>query len=375
MGSPQTNWHRRAWIGVGLLLGLFFLFVVYSFIGTVVFGIFIYYATRPVHRRLDDRLRYDSLSALIALVVLALPALVLFSLVVAVGVEQLSRLTRTIDPAVFGGLMGPMLELQASLSDPATLFDRLSGIDLGVVGQIQGVFGHVGRYLATFGNVLLHLFVMFALAFYLLRDGERGYHWFVEQFDDESQLLARYLRAVDTDFSSILFGNILNAVLTGLIGAIVYGLLNRLPHGSIPYPELLGLLTGVGSLIPVVGMKLVYVPVALLLAVQYGRTPGGAGFVIVFAVVSFVIVDTLPDFILRPYVSGRNLHIGMVMFAYILGPLLFGWYGIFLGPILLVLGFHFARIVLPELLGTEENEDSNQTQSDEAKEEPDGASG
>jgi len=38
------------------------------------------------------------------------------------------------------------------------------------------------------------------------------------------------------------------------------------------------------------------------------------------------------------------------MFAYILGPLLFGWYGIFLGPMLLVLVVHFVRIVLPELL-------------------------
>jgi len=41
------------------------------------------------------------------------------------------------------------------------------------------------------------------------------------------------------------------------------------------------------------------------------------------------------------------------MFAYILGPLLFGWYGLFLGPVVLVLGVHFARLVLPELLHSE----------------------
>jgi hypothetical protein len=38
------------------------------------------------------------------------------------------------------------------------------------------------------------------------------------------------------------------------------------------------------------------------------------------------------------------------MIAYTFGPLLFGWYGIFLMPMLLVLVFHFARIVLPELV-------------------------
>jgi hypothetical protein len=38
------------------------------------------------------------------------------------------------------------------------------------------------------------------------------------------------------------------------------------------------------------------------------------------------------------------------MIAYTFGPLLFGWYGIFLMPMLLVLVFHFARLVLPELV-------------------------
>jgi predicted PurR-regulated permease PerM len=75
---------------------------------------------------------------------------------------------------------------------------------------------------------------------------------------------------------------------------------------------------------------------------------------IAFAALSFVVVDTIPDLILRPYVSGRNLHVGLVMFAYIFGPLLFGWYGIFLGPMLLVFVVHFTRLVLPELIsGTE----------------------
>jgi predicted PurR-regulated permease PerM len=69
-----------------------------------------------------------------------------------------------------------------------------------------------------------------------------------------------------------------------------------------------------------------------------------------FAAVAFFVVDVIPDMVLRPYVSARDLHMGTVMFAYLLGPLLFGWYGIFLGPMLLVIAVRFNRIVLPELL-------------------------
>jgi predicted PurR-regulated permease PerM len=151
----------------------------------------------------------------------------------------------------------------------------------------------------------------------------------------------------------IFFGNILNAVLTGTIGVIVYSALDAVaPAGlGVPVPALVGALAGVASLIPVVGMKLVYVPVALYLAALSAVMGfSGAWFVLVFAGVSLVVVDTIPDLVLRPYVSGRNLHVGAVMVAYTLGPLLFGWYGIFLLPILLVLVVHFAKIVLPELV-------------------------
>ena len=84
-----------------------------------------------------------------------------------------------------------------------------------------------------------------------------------------------------------------------------------------------------------------------------------------------MVVDTIPDLIIRPIISGGSpsarvdrsppfvhlslrgeggLHVGLVMFAYIFGPILFGWYGLFLGPIALVAITHFARLVLPELL-------------------------
>ncbi|WP_245800247.1 hypothetical protein [Haladaptatus litoreus] len=44
------------------------------------------------------------------------------------------------------------------------------------------------------------------------------------------------------------------------------------------------------------------------------------------------------------------MHKGAVLFAYILGAVLFGWYGLFLGPFLLVLVVQFANIVLSDLI-------------------------
>ncbi len=344
---------RTGWALLGLALVAAFVFVLYSFVGTFVFAVFIYYATRPIYRRLRRRVRPPTLAAATALVLLVLPALATVAYASLVVVAQATRLTD-----------GSRAEVAAALGvDPATLPNvRSPEVLLDVepnrylsaeqlLGLVQQVAGAVG-VLADLGVFLVHVFVMVAVAFYLLRDDTRIARWTAARFGDDRGVLRAYARAVDRDLNNIFFGNILNAVLTGTIAVVVYTVLDAVaPAGlGVPAPALVGALAGVASLIPVVGMKLVYVPVALYLA-GLSAVAGfnGAWFVVAFAAVSFVVVDTIPDLVLRPYVSGRNLHVGAVMVAYTLGPLLFGWYGLFLLPMILVFVVHFARVVLPEL--------------------------
>jgi predicted PurR-regulated permease PerM len=355
MDLTAVNKGRFVWWLLGLVLGAAVLFVAYSFVGTFVFGIFIYYATRPIYRQIRRGTNHPNVAAAVSLFALVLPALLLVAYAVAIVLQELDRYARAtrFDPAEYG--IDP--ELLNRIADPAMLLQQggvreyLTGPELsGLLASLDDAVGTV----AVLGIAAVHLFVMLAFAFYLLRDDHRISRWFYHRFGDDKGVVHSYLHAVDRDFNSIFFGNILNAVLTGSIGVIAYSALNVIapPELKIPAPALVGLLAGVASLIPVVGMKLVYVPVAIFLLAQavLGSVVGGLVFVAIFTVISLVVVDTIPDLVLRPYVSGRSLHVGAVMLAYTLGPLLFGWYGIFLMPMLLVLVVHFVRIVLPELL-------------------------
>ncbi len=345
---------RVAWGAFGLALAAALGFVLHSFVGTFVFAVFIYYATRPIYRRLRRRIHRPSVAAATALVVLVLPALglVTYAVLVVVGqVSQIADASRAEVAKTLGIDPGALPEVRS----PAALLDVDPGTYLSLerVVSLAGQVGGAVDILAEVGVFLVHVFVMIAVAFYLLRDDRRIARWTKSRFGDEGGVLYAYLAAVDRDMDRIFFGNILNAVLTGTIGVIVYSALDAVaPAGlGVPVPALVGALAGVASLVPVVGMKLVYVPVALYLtAVSAVMGFSGAWFVVAFAGISLVVVDTIPDLVLRPYVSGRNLHVGAVMVAYTLGPLLFGWYGIFLLPILLVLVVHFARVVLPELV-------------------------
>ncbi|GGI98608.1 AI-2E family transporter [Halobellus salinus] len=346
---------RLAWWILGFVLAGALVFVLYSFVGTFVFGLFLYYATRPIYRRIRARIRPPSLAAAVALFLLALPALVLVAYTGAVGVSELVRLT---NEGLFDLSRYPFTADQlAGLTD----FEELllldpTAVTFEQVRRAVSSLGSAGGAVAFVGIGLVHLFAMIALAFYLLRDGRGLSQWFRGRIADDRGVMEAFFAGVDRDFNNIFFGNILNAVLTGTIGVVAYSLLNLVapPRIAVPAAGLVGLFAGVASLIPVVGMKLVYVPVTAYLGiVSYLADPNTLWFTATFFAMSFVVVDTIPDLVLRPYVSGRNLHVGAVMIAYTLGPLLFGWYGIFLGPIILVLVVNFARHVLPVLIARE----------------------
>jgi predicted PurR-regulated permease PerM len=345
---PDFDWSRAFWIAFGAILSVALLVVLHAFIGTFVFGIFLYYVTRPVYRRVRHRIQPPTLAALVALGLIALPVILLLSYTMAIGLQELSQLSQAADGNLgpLSDILAPYFDVSALVSDPEQILS-----DPAIREVFAGSLSTTVTYLGFIANGLVHFFIIFALAFYLLRDDHKLAHWAGRLVDDRGVLRA-YARAVDQSFSKIFYGNILNAFLTGAIGAITFSILNTMaPAGhAIPYPALTGLLAGLASLIPLVGMKLVYVPLGSYLAFLSALDGLGWWFVGLFFLVAFIVVDTIPDLLIRPYVSGRSLHIGSLMFAYIFGPLLFGWYGIFLGPIILVLVFHFARIVLPELV-------------------------
>ncbi len=341
-----------------IALGLAFSFIIYSYIGTFVLGLFVYYITRPIHRRLTKRIPTSSLAAAVSLLTIALPVILLIGYTVYVGAFQLLEFAESANLTALAEPLQPLLGDIDPSQNPQQLLSSLVEnprqlLSGGAADALQGVLTSVTAYLSVLGTALIHLFIVLALAFYLLRDDHKLAAWFHAELAGERTPVSAYLHEVDRNLKTIYFGNILNAFSTAILATISYNVLNILsPAGiAVPSPTLLGLLTGVGSLVPVIGMKIVYIPVTILLAIEaFLANPALLWFPVVFAVVSLVIVDTIPDLILRPYVSGRDLHTGSVMIAYIIGPLLFGWYGLFLGPLLLVLFVHFARIILPELV-------------------------
>lgn len=353
---------RLAWwlVAVGLTLAVGY--VVVSFLGTFLLGLFVYYSTRPMYRRLLDRLRQPTLTAIVALFGLALPGLILLGYTVLVSVRELSSLA-DVGIAEFEGILGPYVDTSLLL-DPQRLLDVVQANPQQIVSDrgaeaVGDLLASVVAVLGIAASTALGIVIVLVVAFYLLRDDHRLAKWFRTEVAGEDSPTVAFARAVDDDLETVYFGNILTAFVIAIVAGVVYNLLDAIAPAvvSVPSPTLLGLLTGLASLVPVVGMKLVYAPLGIVLAVVAGLTdPALLWFPALFLLVSFVVVDTIPELVLRPYVSGRDLHKGLVLLAYVLGPVLFGWYGLFLGPLLLVLVVHFVRVIVPELVERDEFE-------------------
>lgn len=344
-------------LGLGLIvLGLFLVvaFVVRAFIAVVVFAVFLYYSVRPIHRFLRRFEIPQRLRAVLAIVLFGIPFLVLLVYTIAIIVIEVQELVEVYD--IQDQVLSRALEeFDIVALDLDTLQEAITAA--GAQSSILAALFSLSGALSVVGSALVQLMILVVLTYYMLVDGPRLRAWLLENFDDTG-IIRRYVDEVDPELSMTLFGNIVNVFVTAIMGVVVFFTYNFFAPepAQVPFPGLLAALAGIGSLIPVVGIKLVYVPVGIGLAatiVAAGQT-GLLLYVGVFFVVSGVFVDFIPDFFIRALISGDNTHTGMLLLSYIVGPTVFGFYGLFLLPILLILFINATHILLPYVLWGED---------------------
>ncbi len=197
----------------------------------------------------------------------------------------------------------------------------MSGVFLGSVSTI-------GRSLAT--NTLLttlNLLVMIFALFFLLRDGkhvvERLKIWLPMQSRDKE----RILKDIEVTVLGVVRGSVLTALFQMLCATLGYFIV------GVPAAVTLGLLTGMASVIPVVGTALVWLPTAIYLLVLSSAWKG------VFLLLWGGVVIALMDNLVRTYLIGRNSRAPIfLLFLGLVGGLrVYGLRGLLIGPLLVAI--------------------------------------
>ncbi|MFC7609542.1 AI-2E family transporter [Teichococcus aestuarii] len=138
-----------------------------------------------------------------------------------------------------------------------------------------------------------------------------------------------------------LTANVTIGVVYGLLGtAVAQGVLTGLGLwiAGVPQPVLLAVVAGALSVLPV-GAPLVWLPAALWL---FGQGSTGWGiFLLVYGAFGISSVDN----VIRPWLisRGADLPLLLTILGALGGVLAFGFLGLFLGPVLLAVGFTLLR--------------------------------
>jgi predicted PurR-regulated permease PerM len=194
-------------------------------------------------------------------------------------------------------------------------------------GALQQVASLGGTVVLGAFNVITQFGLTLFLLFFFLRDGRGMLQLGIR--------LVPMARARKDDLARTLGGVTRAVVLGTLVTSVVQGTLVGIGFAiaGLPSPLVFGAVGAMASLIPVVGTALVWVPAAITLVAQ-----GQSGWAL-FLVLWSVILVAGSDNVIRPLIiSGRSNASTLLVFVGLLGGLsVFGFAGIFMGPVVLTL--------------------------------------
>lgn len=311
-----------------LLMGYLVMQVVWPFLSPLAWAVILAMSLRPVYLKFCIRVSNSNaalLTTIVAGLLIIAPAAFLVTILAQqapAAMEFASRVSSTAPEAV----MDVWQSLRAVAPVP---LPEHPGAWIAQAAQAAGTFiaTHAGEFVAnilsTFGSLLVMLFALF----FFLRDG-RVFGGLVRRVLPFSDAESDRLITETTELVVASVGAGLTvAAVQGLVGGLVFWGL------SLPAPAVVGAAIAICSLLPVVGATIVWVPVAIWLFLS--------GEVVRAVVLTALCAGVLGsvDNVLRPVLlAGRTSASGLVVFIGLLGGVsAFGFVGIVLGPIVLVI--------------------------------------
>ena len=293
------------------------------FLGALTWALALAILFAPVHARIEAKLKYPSIAALVSVLVIVVGVALPASFVVGRLIQEAATSASLLQTRVSGGAFQHFLEIHPSIAPIGTWIQQQTDLPA-LITSIATWLSSAGAALAR-GSALqiLDIVLTFYLLFYFLRDrdiAKRSLRDWLPLTAVESKHL--FDRVVDTVHVTI-YGTLLVAAVQGFLGGLMFWIL------SLPTPLFWGLVMGLLSIVPVLGAFMVWIPAAILLVLD-----GSWGKALILTLWGALVVGGI-DNILRPMFVGSRLRLHTVpaFISTVGGLILFGAPGLILGPL------------------------------------------
>ena len=344
----MTKKQMFSWFFIAIFLLLIYLFyqILSPFLLALFWGSIITLTLYPLHVRLTKLLRNrKNISALIMTVVATFVVILPLAFISAtVAIDMFDIYQSVTDNVEVSELKSELEKLKGLI--PVTVLEELEKkLRIGELnihqmavkglGSVSGyVINEIQNAAANLTGLLMNFGIMIFALFFFFRDGDT----MLERIKSLIPMKDDQIDAIFEKFHDALNAVILGVMVTAAIEGILQGLFFWIV--GISYSVLGGVLTFVFALIPVAGAVIVWLPVGLYL-VFTGSLYLGIG-VLVFG---GLVVSSVDNF-LKPMIIGGKIKLSTLLLVLtIFGSLaIFGFTGIFLGPIFLAIFMTFIDI-------------------------------
>jgi predicted PurR-regulated permease PerM len=341
--------------GILILLLVAVCMVFAPFFTVLLWSVLLYVILFPLYSRVTGKLDLSTprgrilknlsagIFALGALIIIAGP-LLFTTLQFIKQITELFRMGQDILNSRPGMLHGILANIAAFLNDMSSGFFTLSAEDIRqglmeLLGtSLQGMVQFSSSLAKNLGLFVAGIFLLVFCLFFIFTDGPYIYRLLSRAIPIRKD----YFRTLSKKFAEItrnlFFGYIMVALMQGVMAYIIF-LIFRV-KGALVFAAL----TFFSVFIPIFGGGLVWLPIGIV-RILGGSTAGG----VLFLIVSGLFISTL-DNVLRPlFLQNRiKLHPLIIFFAILGGIRVFGFNGLVLGPVLVILFLTVLDIFLLE---------------------------
>lgn len=302
-----------------IVVSLFFISQITA-IALLFFASFVIAASlNPIVDKLEKKMKRPVATTLVMLGVLTI-SIIFFVPIVFVAIKQVQGLMMIL-PAKIEFIQDFIFNHQfyghriPEVVNIDSLINSTSPIATGILNQ------SINITIGVFQGVLYFLAICM-IVFYLMTDKKVIKDGFIEIFPKKIKKRASEVYDnISHNVGGYVIAQLLNMVAIGVITAIGLFLI------KVDYALLLGLITGVLDIIPVIGPT-----IALGLCLLMAYSMGPVGFALVIVV--FLTAQWISNNLVRPVIFGRflNLHPLIIIFALLVSAQFFGVWGVILAP-------------------------------------------
>lgn len=318
-----------------IILTLLSLGILIPILSMVIFGAILAYYVRPVARKVRPYLKYDTLSVLLGIIILAVPVVLLLYFTFNQFLSIAGTFFGSLQHAATGNSTTNMTQINEAVQNLNLPENISQGVDdaikSGITQFISYIAGSLVSLISFIPGLAAQLLILIFSVFYFARDGDKVVQYVKDVLPDKDKdFYQRILDSAEDVLKSIIVGNVIPAVILGVLSGILYYFL------GYPYVILLAIISGIAMFIPIIGPWIVYGAIGIF-SILIGNTLQGV-LVILFG----WIIETSTDFYIRPRVSVQysKVHPLVFLLGFIYGAVTMGIPGLFIGP--LILGITYA---------------------------------